>query len=179
MKNQTNLSFLIILGLLCSAFTILIPNWNIDTHYSIKFSGSKAEGTFSGLKGIIQFDPNNLTSSLIDVEVDANTIKTGNSTKDAHAKGESWFNTSEFPKIKFKSKTFTKSNNTWFVSGILDLHGVKNEILIPFAFIENGNEATFKGKFKVNRKDFGINGNAMGFMVGNEFEVSLVIPVTK
>lgn len=179
MKNKIHYSLLIALILSISAFTYLIPNWNIDPNYSIKFSGSSAEGTFSGLKGIVQFDPDNLPNSKFDVEVDANTIKTGNSTKDSHAKGESWFNTSKFPKIKFKSKKFEKVNNAWNVVGTLELHGTKKEISIPFTFNESGNQATFTGKFNLNRKDYGINGNMMGFMVGNDYEVSLVIPVTK
>ena len=103
MKNKIQLSLLIVLGLTLSAFTFLTSSWNIDPNYSIQFSGSKVEGTFSGLKGTIQFDPNNLPNSKIDIAVDPNTIKTGNSTKDSHAKGESWFNTSKFSTIKFKS----------------------------------------------------------------------------
>ena len=72
-------------------FTIFTPSWNIDPNYSIKFSSSKAEGSFTGLKGTIEFDKNQLGNAKMDVSVDATTINTGNSLKDKHARGESWF----------------------------------------------------------------------------------------
>lgn len=179
MKKLTTLLLIVILTIAVSAFTILELNWNIDPNYSIKFTGSKAEGTFSGLTGKINFNPNDLTNSVIDVTVDANTIKTGNNTKDKHAKDEDWFNVAKYPVIKFTSQSFTKSANTIVVSGNLELHGTKKQVQIPFTFSEQGTKGVFAGKFKINRKDYGINGNFFGFTVGKEFEVTLNIPVTK
>ena len=161
------------------SFAIFNINWNIDPNYSIKFEGSKVEGTFSGLAGKISFNPNDLMNSFIDVTVDANTIKTGNSTKDGHAKGEDWFHVAKYPKIKFTSQSFTKSGNAIVVTGTLELHGTKRQIQIPFTFSEAGSKGLFAGKFKLNRKDYGINGNFFGFTVGKDFEVTLNIPVVK
>ncbi len=162
-----------------TAFTILNINWNIGPNYSIKFSGTKAEGSFTGLAGTINFDKGQLANAKIDVSVDANTINTGNSTKDKHAKGDSWFDVAKYPKIKFTSTNFTKNANQFIVTGILELHGTKKEVVFPFNYVENGNKATFNGSFKIDRKDYGIKGNMMGFMVGNEFTVTLNIPVTQ
>jgi polyisoprenoid-binding protein YceI len=179
MKKIIKLLVITISVVTISAYTILEFNWNIDPNYSIKFKGNKAEGTFSGLTGKINFNPNDLANSLIDVTVEANTIKTGNSTKDGHAKGEDWFNVAKYPLIKFISQSFTKSDNSIVVSGNLELHGTKKQIQIPFNFSEAGMKGLFTGKFKGNRKDYGINGNFFGFTVGKEFEVTLNIPVTK
>ena len=161
------------------AFTIFEIGWNIDPNYSIKFSGNKAEGTFSGLLGKIVFNPNDLSTSLIDVSVNANTIKTGNSTKDKHAKGEDWFDVIKYPSIKFRSISFTKSANYIIVVGTLELHGIKKQIQIPFTFSGSNTKGNFIGSFKVMRKDYGIKGNFFGFTVGNEFDITLNIPVTK
>ena len=65
--------------------------WQLTDNYSIEFTGKKAEGSFSGLSGVIQFDENNLTNSYFDVEVEIETIDTGNSTKNQPAKNEDWF----------------------------------------------------------------------------------------
>jgi polyisoprenoid-binding protein YceI len=178
--KRLNKLFLIIIGYFTiSAFTLLNFNWNIDSNYSIKFSGSNAEGTFSGLAGTINFNPDDLANSFINVTVDANTIKTGNSTKDKHAKGEDWFDTPKYPFIKFTSSSFAKSSSSTIVSGILELHGTKRQIQIPFIFSQTGSKGIFTGKFKLNRKDYSINGNFFGFAVGKEFEVTLNIPVTR
>ncbi len=157
------------------AFKILNTSWEINPNYDIKFSGRGASGTFTGLKGTVDFDPNALATSKIDVSVDAKSINTGNNKKNGHAQGESWFNTTQFPEIKFTSSSFVKQNEKYFVHGILEMHGVKKEMDIPFTFENN----TFSGMFKINRKDFDIKGTGPSFMVGSEFEINLKIPVTK
>ena len=73
-------------------------NYTITDNYSIEFSGSKAEGTLGGLAGAIVFDPTDLEASTFNVEVDINTISTGNKTKDKHARGDSWFDAAMYPK---------------------------------------------------------------------------------
>lgn len=175
MKKTIKILTTVVMLITVTAFTYLVPNWNIEPNYFIKFSGGKAEGTFSGLKGTIHFDPKDLANSKIDVTVDVNTINTGNTTKDGHAKNNSWFDANKYPTIRFISTSISETK----AIGILEMHGTKKEISIPYTYNEYGNKATFKGNFKVNRRDYGIKGNMMGFMVGDEFEVTLNIPVIK
>ena len=111
--------------------------------------------------------------------MDATTIKTGNSLKDRHARGESWFDVAKYPKIYFQSTAFTRVGTGYAVRGDLTLHGVKKPVTIPFQFSQQGDKGVFTGQFKVNRKDFGINGNALGFTVGEEFNVTLRVPVRR
>ncbi len=125
MKNIYKIGLFSTSAFIISAFTFINTNWNIDPNYSIKFSGNKAEGTFSGLAGTISFNPNDLAKASIHVVVNANTIKTGNSLKDKHAKDEDWFDVAKYPYIKFTSTSFVKSGSTTIVSGSLDLHGTK------------------------------------------------------
>ncbi len=183
MKFLNNSSFKILLILVLSflvySFTILGLNWNLDPNYSIKFAGKKAEGTFSGLSGKIIFDKSELNQAKFEVSVKVNTIKTGNGTKDKHAQDESWLDASNFPNIKFNSTSFIKKGDKYIVTGTLELHGTKKEVMIPFVYTEDGNKAIFEGSFKLNRKDYGIKGNFMGFLVGEEFDISLKIPVSK
>jgi polyisoprenoid-binding protein YceI len=179
MKNRF-LNFAIAISI-CGlfAFTFVNINWNIDPNYSIKFSGSQAAGTFTGLRGKTMFNPNNLAASSIDVTVDARTIKTGNATKDDHARGKDWFDVATYPNIRFTSSSFGKSGNFWVVTGILELRGVKKQVQIPFTFSESANKGRFVGSFKVKRKDYGIFGNFFGFTVGSEFDIQLNIPVSR
>ena len=162
-----------------AAFTTFSVNWNIDPNYSIKFGGSKAEGTFSGLTGTVVFDPKNISSAKMDVSVAVNTIKTGNSTKDSHAKGSSWFDAEKYPSIQFSSTAFLPEGKNYAVTGNLTLHGVTKKIVIPFQFSETNEKGLFTGNFKVKRKDFGINGNFFGFAVGDDFAIELQVPVSK
>ncbi|MEM1137783.1 MAG: YceI family protein [Bacteroidota bacterium] len=168
------------------AFTFLIfvsishaqnINWVIQDGYEIKFSGSGADGTFGNLTGIITFDKDNLGDAQFNVTLAANTISTGNKTKDKHARGDNWFDVEKFPKIKFTSTRVSTLGDDYQIVGELELHGVKKQITFPFTFTENGNKGIFEGTFTVNREDFDIMGPFFGFVVGDEFEVTVKVPV--
>jgi len=157
----------------------MLTEWNISEDYSIKFDGTKAAGTFQGLAGTIIFDENDLVNSKFDVSVQVNTISTGNKRKDGHAKGESWFNAEEFPTIEFESSSFLKTNTGYEVEGDLTLRGVTKQIGIPFVFTGTESSGLFEGTFTVNREDYGIEGSFGAFLVGDDFEVTLKVPVGK
>ena len=165
--------------LLVPTAALLASSWNLDPGYTIRFAGTRAEGTFSGLTGTVTYDPANLGSATMRVVVDATTIKTGNSLKDKHARGESWFDVAKYPKIYFNATAFARAGSGYVVRGDLTLHGVKKPVAIPFQFSQQADKGVFTGQFKVNRKDFGINGNALGFTVGEELDVTLRVPVSR
>ena len=161
------------------AFVLLSDTWNLDPAYAIKFSGTKAEGTFSGLTGRLVFDPANLPAANMAVEVAAATIKSGNTIKDGHARGASWFDVAKYPKISFRSTAFSPANTGYVVRGDLTLHGITKPVSIPFQFTQQAEKGLFAGRFRMNRKDFDINGNFFGFTVGEDFEVELRVPVAR
>ncbi|MEO6831487.1 MAG: YceI family protein [Chitinophagaceae bacterium] len=164
---------------LLTAFSIQAQTWKILPGYNIKFSGRSAEGTFSGLSGIILFDPANPTSGKFDVQVSANTINTGNTKKNSDARGSSWLNTSKYPIIHFVSKSIAKSGAGFVVKGTMTMHGVSLPVSIPFTFQEKGSQGQFTGKLSLTRQDYNINGPMMSFIVGSDFDISLMVPVGK
>jgi len=179
MKKIKNAVFIFAAFSALFSFSVLMPVWNVDSAYSIKFDGSQASGTFSGLSGLIQYDPADLKGAKFDVLVDVSTIDTGNKTKNTHAKGEGWFDLENHPQIRFTSTSFTKVKDQMVVKGILEIRGIKKEVEIPYTYDQNGNKAVFKGVFLVDRNDYGIDGGMMGFMVGDDITINLQIPVSK
>ncbi len=178
--NQIRNVFLTLVGALALySFSHLREVWNIDPNYTIRFEATQASGNFSGLSGTIQYDPDDLAASKIQVSVDVNSIDTGNKTKNSHAKGENWFDAETYPQIRFTSLSFSSEDSQSVVVGILDLRGIKKEVKIPYTFDQNGNKAVFKGEFQVNRKDYGIDGGFTQFVVGDVITVKLEIPVSK
>lgn len=154
-------------------------SWNISDDYSIRFSGRGAEGTFRGLTGTVDFDPQDLDNSRMDVRIDVKTIDTGNSTKNRHAKGDSWFDAEKYPQIRFRSKRFSRANAAYIVTGDLTLHGTTREVRIPFTFSEHANGGLFEGKFTIEREEYGIEGPLLSFTVDDEFEIELRVPVSR
>jgi polyisoprenoid-binding protein YceI len=165
-------TFMLIIG---SAFTSFnSQDWKIADNYSVKFDGGDPSGEFSGLKGVISFDPNDLTNSKIDATIEVASINTGNGMKNTHAKSEKWFDAEKYPTIRFSSSSITKSASGYEAKGMLTMHGVQKEVTIPFTFEEN----IFKGSFTVNRLDYNVN-TAEPDHGGKIFKVDISVPVTK
>lgn len=161
--------------MLTSAFTFFqAQEWKIAEGYSVKFDGGDPSGEFTGLKGTILFDEQNLGASKFDVTIDASSINTGNGMKNTHAKGANWFDVEKYPTIAFSSNSIAKTASGYEAKGTLEMHGIKKEITMPFTFANN----TFASTFEVNRHDFSLDDGKHEKMVPN-MKVSLTVPVTK
>jgi polyisoprenoid-binding protein YceI len=176
MKTQ---KFILLSGvvILLSAFTISESiAWKITDKYSVAFAGTDAEGIFKELKGTVQFDEANLSTSSASFTIPVNSINTGNGTKNKHAVSDKWFDADTYPNIKFVSKNFSKTASGYQVTGTMEIHGTKKEVTIPFTFTDN----TFKSNFSVKRMDYGVGTmNGMSKKVSDEIKLTVSIPVTK
>ncbi|MEL6557092.1 MAG: YceI family protein [Bacteroidota bacterium] len=184
MKTNINTFMKTLLAILIfwtlSSTTYAQDSWKISEDYSIKFSGSGAEGTFGGLKGKILFDPQKPEDSKFEVTLDPSSIDTGNKTKNKHARGKSWFHVDKYIDIRFVSNKIYSVEQQYVAEGLLTLHGIEKAAKITFSYQESAaGKATFEGKLTVNRQDFGIEGPFISFMVGDEFEVMITVNAVK
>jgi polyisoprenoid-binding protein YceI len=165
----------VVIMMLASAFTFFKSiEWKIGDNYSVKFDGGDPAGEFSGLKGVVNFDPENPETSNFDCTVDVATINTGNGMKNTHAKSDKWLDAAKYPVIRFTSKSIKKTDAGYEATGTLDFHGVQKEVTIPFTFVNN----VLAGQFEVNRMDYDIN-TAEPNHGAQVMKVSLNVPVTK
>lgn len=132
------------------------------------------EGTFSGMRGDINFNKNDLSNSKFNVCIDVKTVDTDSKGRDDHLLKEDFFDASKFPTICFKSTSISKTADGYLATGKLTMRGVTKEVKIPFTYSNN----TFKGALTVNRLDYNIGEDVGGFMVGKEIEM-VVTCVTK
>ena len=161
--------------IVASSFTVLVPQeWKIASNASVKFDGGDPSGEFSGLKGTVNFDPNDLAASKFDCTIDVASINTGNGMKNTHAKSEKWFDAEKYPTIQFTSSAITKTAAGYETKGLLTMHGVQKEVVVPFTFEDN----LFKGSFTVNRLDFNVN-TAEPNHGSSTFKVNIEVPVSK
>ncbi len=141
--------------------------WKVATGSAVTFviknAGLKVDGKLEGLQTTIKFDSQNLATSSIEASVETQTINTDNKSRDGHLRKEEYFDVAKFPKITLKSISFSKdgnSGNNYKGKFKLTIKGVTKEIEIPFSYVENGNAATFKGSFTINRLDHKVGGNS-------------------
>jgi polyisoprenoid-binding protein YceI len=145
--------------------------------FTIKNFGFDVNGTFKGLQGVIDFDPQNPSGDRFDVSIDAAMVNTGNSLRDSHLRGESYFDVRNHPRIHFVStKISGAKNGPYMVTGKLTIKKKTSVISFPFTSAPSNDGYLLKGSFKINRKDFEVGGTST---ISDELEVSLNILAKK
>ncbi|MBM3757581.1 MAG: YceI family protein, partial [Acidobacteria bacterium] len=147
---------------------------------------TNVRGQFSGLKGTISFDPNNLPASKVDATIKAGSLNTGIVKRDDHLRSADFFDIAKFPMLSFKSTKWSREGGRVKVTGDLTMHGVTKSVVFdvegpapdvesPDGTIRTG--ATVTGK--INRQDFGLNWNRVieggGLTVSEEVAITLDI----
>ena len=109
-------------------------------------------GVFTGLKGEVRFDPDDLASSYFNVSIDATSVNTESERRDDHLRNEDFFHVEKFPLISFESHSIQPGPEGFTTTGILIMRGVSKEVSIPFAYNNN----RFTGTLDINRFDYKI-----------------------
>lgn len=132
-----------------------------DISFKIKNAGFTVNGKFSGLAGSVFFDANKNAGNKIEVYLDANTINTGNTTRDSHLKKDEYFSIDKFPEIRMNASTFTREADGKF-KGLftLTLKGISKIIPVIFSYTEKDAKANFEGTFTINRLDYKIGSSS-------------------
>ena len=123
-----------------------------------------AYGRFNTFSGTIVVDERNPANSSIELEIDANSVDTGNSQRDDHLRSPDFFSARQFPKITFKSTRVRKINDTTVeVQGDLTMRGVTRPITARVTFTGKGRNQRgqeiigFETTFMIRRSQFNIN----------------------
>jgi polyisoprenoid-binding protein YceI len=171
--------------------------WNIDPVHSVAEFKVKhmmitnVKGQFTGVKGLLTLDENDLLNSHVEASIDAASINTREADRDTHLKSADFFDVEKFPTISFKSTSVTHSKDgERAVTGDLTIHGVTRNVTFtvegptapgkdPWGNTRIGLEATTK----INRKDFGLIWNAAletgGILVGDDVTITLDVEFVK
>jgi polyisoprenoid-binding protein YceI len=149
-----------------------------EVSFKIKNLGFNTTGSFSGLAGIISFNPDDPGGCSFDVHIDAKTVNTGNDMRDNHLRAEDFFDVKNYPQIRFVSVKVanTKKNGTLFVSGKLTMKGITKDISFPFTAQPITDGYLFNGEFSINRRDFKVGG---GSTVSDHLTVLLKVTARK
>jgi polyisoprenoid-binding protein YceI len=189
-----NLIFIFIFLLSLVGHALAQPKYTIKPAYS-KIEGKISyslighyQAQFTDFSGEVAFDPKDLAHSSVLLKIHAASIKSKFPALDRVVRSSRLLHTQKYPWIIFKSQSIQESNGQYFVTGIVDIHGIKRPITFPFV-VENqfkaGNLSLLKakGKFKVNRKEFDIIWHEVldkgGIIVGNDITVDWAVEAEK
>lgn len=170
--------------------------WAIDiAHSELQFKVkhlmiSTVTGAFKKFSGRVESDSDNFEEADIEFEVFTDSIETGNSQRDKHLKSVDFFEVETYPIMHFRSSSFKKTgDNKYLLKGDFELHGVSREITLEAIYGGTivdpwGNtKAGFEMKGQINRKDFGLNWNAVteagGIVVAEEVKIHANVQLIK
>ena len=170
--------------------------WQLDpTHTLVDFSAkhmmvTTVRGRFSGIRGTIRLDEQDVTRSSVEAEIDAPTISTGVDQRDAHLRSADFLHVEQYPAITFKSRRIErKGDDDVRVVGDLTIRGTTREVALDATI--NGRGATpfgtevigISAETSINRKDFGLNWNvaleAGGWLVGDRIKITLEVEAVR
>jgi polyisoprenoid-binding protein YceI len=151
---------------------------------------SNVTGEFKQIEGTFNYNPNDPALSQVEIKIDATSIDTRDTNRDAHLKSADFFDVENYPSLTFSSKKFEKSADGYKVTGdlairgtskevVLDVEGPTEEVKDPWGNSRIGVVATTK----INRKEWGLNWNvaleAGGFIVSDEIRIHIEAEFTK
>ncbi len=174
----------------------LSGKYDLDhNHSSIGFVArhamvTKVRGTFNEVTGSGHLDAEDPSKSNVSLVIKAASIDTRNEQRDAHLRGNDFFDMETYPEITFASTSISPAGDDHFtVIGDLTMKGATNPVTIDFEFTGAatdpfGNQRIgLEGTAVINRKDWGITWNAAleagGMLVSDKVTLELEVSAIK
>ncbi len=138
-------------------------------------------GRFNSLDASLDFDPENIQNSNLEVIVDMASIDVNNPEFAEELRGSSWLDAESFPQTVFKTTKFVESTaeNAFKFEGDLTFHGVTAPVVLDVTFHGGGrnmltrkNTLGFSASTTFKRSDFGVS-RFTSVGVGDEIELEI------
>jgi polyisoprenoid-binding protein YceI len=115
--------------------SLLAGSWDVDpTHSTLEFLARYAmftlvRGRFTSFSGTVVIDPPHREATKVDVDIDASSVDTAMAVRDAHLRGEEFFDVERHPKISFRSQGVTVlAAGRYTVRGELTIRGITQPV---------------------------------------------------
>ena len=193
-KNHLFIFTLLILGAASFAATRYAAiSWTVNkSHTSITFEAkhffTSVPGAFEQFDAEVNFDPENLEESSINVQIDVKSINTKNERRDGHLQSADFFQSDIYPHITFSSeKIVSTGDNNFEAHGILTIKDVSTDFVMPFTLLgimnsprqENILIAGFESEFSLLRNDYNVGAGdwISDAVVADEIKVKIDVEV--
>jgi polyisoprenoid-binding protein YceI len=173
----------------------LTGTWDIDpVHSTVGFAAKHAmvattRGHFTVFSGGATIDAGNPADSTLWIDIDADSVTTGNEQRDGHLRSTDFFKVADHPRITFRSTSVKADGEQIVASGDLSVAGVTHPVEVawefnglskdPYGNIRSG----WDGTATLNRRDWGLVWNAAletgGFLVSDRIKLVLEIAAVK
>lgn len=148
--------------------TARAESWTLEDDSAVGFTatqqGRPVDGHFERFDADLDFDPDDLGSSRVDVVIDAASIATGHKDRDAALRSSSFFDVERWPEARFTSGEFVHQQGARYEAhGQLTMRDVTRDVVLPFELTIGAHpaagdalQATAAGALTVKRLDYGV-----------------------
>ena len=158
-----------------------VPVVHITHHDStIKFSVKASvalEGKFDKWRSTLVFTSPDVTTGVLDIKIEADSVDTGSGMKNGKLKSEKFFDVKNSPTITFHStKVVQTAPDVFEVDGDFTIRGVSNpeKLTLTLPTAKNGFEH-IDGKMVFDRKDYGMNSGIPFIKIADHVEVTIAL----
>jgi polyisoprenoid-binding protein YceI len=132
-------------------------------------------GTFKKWDTTLTFTSTDVTTGVLDIKIQADSVDTGSGMKNGKLKSKDFFNAKEDPLITFHSTKFTQTGpDTVQVDGDFTIRGVTKPESLVFTITGAGTGVgTIKGTMAFDRKDYGMNKGIPFVTIADRVEVTV------
>jgi len=173
-------------SLALAADTYKIDGAHSSANFTVKHMGiSTVHGRFTEVSGTILFDEKAPENSSVTAVIKSASVNTDNATRDKHLNTADFFDTAQYPDIKFQSTSVRKAGGDKYVAvGNLTIRDVTKQVEIPFTLAAGksmkgeprlGVEATLT----INRYDYHVSYDPTGLGVSKDVNIELSVEAGK
>ncbi|MGB9244157.1 MAG: YceI family protein [Candidatus Acidiferrales bacterium] len=172
--------------LVCTLLSAATPATDVPvvhiTHHdsTIKFSVKASvalEGKFDKWRSTLVFTSPDVTTGVLDIRIEADSVDTGSGMKNGKLKSEKFFDVKNNPTITFHStKVVQTAPDVFEVDGDFTIRGVSNpeKLTLTLPTAKNGFEH-IDGKMVFDRKDYGMNSGIPFIKIADHVEVTIAL----
>src|SRR6267154_1589750 len=132
-------------------------------------------GTFDKWDATLTFTSPDVTTAVLDLKIQADSVNTGSGVKDGKLKGKDFFDVKQSPLITFLSKKVVQTGpDTFEVQGDFTIRGVTKPEKLTLTLSGKGTgTGNIKGTLAFDRKDYGMNSGIPFIKIANRVEVTV------
>ena len=139
------------------------------------------EGNFKKWDSTLTFTSTDVSTGVLDIKIQADSVDTGSGMKDGKLKSKDFFNAEKDPYITFHStKIVQTGSNTFEVDGNFTIRGVTKpeKLTLTVSGIGTGS-GDITGIMAFDRKDYGMNSGIPFIKIADRVEVNVKLHGTR
>ena len=186
MKTSSIVSVLLLasaslLGVAPALAPLKLVTANNHISFVTKQMGVPLEGHFKKFEAQVVFNPAQLATSHITLNVDTGSATFDAPETDAEMPKATWFNVPKFPQATFQSSSIKAlGGGKYEVAGKLSIKGTARDVVAPVTVVQSGANTTATGTLTIQRLTYKIGENewADTSMVANDVQIKFKLALT-